>query len=149
MHRLNNEQNKSKPITRQIKVRSNKIEDVWIDWSIFAISVVMMLVSFMPMMVMLVLRMSLLMWVESATGFRDLRGLASVGQRNVNGNGVFMVSGLSSNVVEFVCSGNNLSGNWNNFVRSVLMSNFSIDRPGQAGNQSNVLSSLIRSLNSS
>lgn len=55
------------------------------------------------------MRVSLLVGVGAAADFAHLRGLASVGEGNVNCYSVLVVSGLSSEVIEFVGSCNYLS----------------------------------------
>jgi len=48
--------------------------------------------------------------VETAAEFRDLRRLASVGERDVHCDSVIVVSRLPSQMKELVCSSDHLGG---------------------------------------
>jgi hypothetical protein len=71
--------------------------------------------------------MTMLMFMVSMADLGDLWGLSGVGEGDVDGHSVFIVSGFSPKVEELVGSGDDLVGDGDDLVGGVLVTEFGVE----------------------
>jgi len=113
------------------------------EW-MFAFSTMMVMI-----LIMLDLRMSLSVKIVSTTNFSHFSNFIFMSERNMDSNGVLVISRLSFKMEEFVCSSNNLCRDFNNFIRIMLMANFAVNGWCKTLYKVPILSSWVTWLNSS
>jgi len=83
-------------------------------------------------------RVSDLVRIESMADFSHFWAQSSVRQSDVDSDSIFVISWLCSEMIEFVGACDDLTWDWDDFIRVVLVSNFGVDGGVETVDESSV-----------